>query len=115
MAMIALFAAVQVVFAATGLSGTGAPAYLDYVGGWRSASPRSGRWRPGASPRRRPRRRTMRLLIAAVAVVFTALIAVLTVQDIVTTGLNWLNVLACLIVSCSPPDPRRPAGSDSRR
>jgi heme A synthase len=40
----------------------------------------------------------MRLLIAAVAVVFTALIAVLTVQDIVTTGLNWLNVLACLIV-----------------
>jgi hypothetical protein len=31
--MIALFAAVQVVFAATGLSGTGAPAYLDYVGG----------------------------------------------------------------------------------
>jgi membrane associated rhomboid family serine protease len=32
-AMIALFAAVQVVFAATGLSGTGAPAYLDYVGG----------------------------------------------------------------------------------
>ena len=58
----------------------------------------------------------MRYALAAVTVAFTALIAVLTVRDIVHHGVNWLDVLALLIVVLfatgivgallSPPDRR---------
>jgi hypothetical protein len=40
----------------------------------------------------------MRYLLLAVVVVFTAIIAVLTVLDMVRNGISWLDVLALLIV-----------------
>jgi hypothetical protein len=40
----------------------------------------------------------MRYVLAVVAVAFTALIAVLTVIDITRHGVNWLDVLALMIV-----------------
>lgn len=40
----------------------------------------------------------MRLLLLAVAVVFTAGIGVLTVQDIADNGVTWLDILAILVV-----------------
>lgn len=40
----------------------------------------------------------MRLLLLAISVVFTAGIAVLTVQDIVNHGVTWLDILAILVV-----------------
>jgi hypothetical protein len=58
----------------------------------------------------------MRYALAAVTVAFTGLIAVLTVRDIMRHGVNWLDVLALLIVALfaigivgallSPPDRR---------
>jgi hypothetical protein len=40
----------------------------------------------------------MRIVLLVVAVVFTAMIAVLTVQDIVNNGVTWLDVLAIMVV-----------------
>ena len=40
----------------------------------------------------------MRNVLAVVTVAFTGLIGVLTVRDIVRHGVNWLDVLALLIV-----------------
>ncbi len=40
----------------------------------------------------------MRLLLLVVALLFTALIAVLTVMDISNYGLTWLDLLAIMIV-----------------
>jgi hypothetical protein len=40
----------------------------------------------------------MRLVLLVIVVVFTALIAVLTVLDMVNNGVTWLDVLAILIV-----------------
>jgi hypothetical protein len=40
----------------------------------------------------------MRFLLLAVVVAFTGLIAVLTVLDMVHNGVNWLDVLAILVV-----------------
>jgi cytochrome c biogenesis protein CcdA len=40
----------------------------------------------------------MRFVLGAVVLLFTAMIAVLTVLDIVRHGVSWLNVLAILIV-----------------
>jgi cytochrome c biogenesis protein CcdA len=40
----------------------------------------------------------MRFVLLAVVVVFTVLIAVLTALDMIHHGVNWLDVLAILIV-----------------
>jgi hypothetical protein len=40
----------------------------------------------------------MRLVLLVIVVVFTALIGVLTVLDMVNNGVTWLDVLAILIV-----------------
>jgi hypothetical protein len=40
----------------------------------------------------------MRLVLLAIVVVFTALIGVLTVLDMVNNGVTWLDVLAILVV-----------------
>jgi hypothetical protein len=40
----------------------------------------------------------MRLLLLAVVVVFTAGLGMLTVQDMVNNGVNWLDILAILVV-----------------
>ena len=40
----------------------------------------------------------MRILVLVLVVVFTAFIGVLTALDMVHHGVNWLNVLAILIV-----------------
>jgi Na+/H+ antiporter NhaC len=40
----------------------------------------------------------MRLLLLAVALVFTALIAGLTVRDMTTYGVTWIDVLALIVV-----------------
>jgi hypothetical protein len=40
----------------------------------------------------------MRWLLLIIVVVFTALIGVLTVQDMVDHGVTWLDILAILIV-----------------
>lgn len=40
----------------------------------------------------------MRFLLLAVVLVFTAAIGALTVRDIADNGLNWLDVLALLVV-----------------
>jgi hypothetical protein len=40
----------------------------------------------------------MRFLLLAVVLLFTAAIGALTVRDIADNGLNWLDVLALLVV-----------------
>ncbi|HWD76897.1 MAG TPA: hypothetical protein VG371_17300 [Solirubrobacteraceae bacterium] len=40
----------------------------------------------------------MRLLVLAVVVLFTAGLGMLTVQDMVNNGVNWLDILAILVV-----------------
>jgi hypothetical protein len=40
----------------------------------------------------------MRLLLLAVVVVFTAGLGMLTVEDMVNNGVNWLDILAILVV-----------------